>query len=286
MKEKNHILKRPSKKPMLWDAFYNQNGTQKPLVIFCHGYKGFKDWGAWDLVAQAFADTGFFFVKFNFSHNGGTMNQPIDFPDLEAFAENNYSKELDDLKDLMDYFHSMENPFYIEINPNKLILIGHSRGGGIASIMASEDKRISQLITWASVSDFGNRMGSHAEIEQWKQEGVKYVLNGRTKQQMPHNYQFYEDFKANEARLTIETAVKKIQIPHLIVHAKEDPSVPFEEAMALKTWNPQSELVKIMESDHVFGATHPWASPTLPEKLQTVLSRSIHFIETSFSYKH
>lgn len=283
MKEKNHILKRPDKKPILWDVFYNQNGTQKPLVFFCHGYKGFKDWGAWDLVAQAFAHAGFFFVKFNFSHNGGTMDQPIDFPDLEAFAENNYSKELEDLKDLTDYFHSMENPYYIEINPNNLNLIGHSRGGGIASIMASEDKRISKLITWASVSDFGKRMGSTSEIEKWEKEGVKYVLNGRTKQQMPHHYQFYEDFKANETRLTIETAVKKIQIPHLIVHAKEDPSVSFEEAMALKTWNPQSKLVKIMESDHVFGATHPWASTSLPEKLQTVVSKSILFIETSFS---
>lgn len=281
MIQKNNILKRANKKPILWDAFYNQNGTQKPLVIFCHGYKGFKDWGAWDLMAQAFADAGFFFVKFNFSHNGGTMDQPIDFPDLEAFAENNYSKELDDLKDLMDYFHSMENPFYTEINPNKLILIGHSRGGGIASIMASEDKRISQLITWASVSDFGKRMGSKTEIEQWQKQGVKYVLNGRTKQQMPHNYQFYEDFKANENRLTIESAVKNIQVPHLIVHAKEDPSVSFEDAMALNTWNPQSELVKIMESDHVFGASHPWESLIIPEKLQTVVTKSIQFSKTT-----
>ncbi len=284
MKIKNHILKRPNKKPILWDAFFNSNATQKPLVIFCHGYKGFKDWGAWDLVAQAFADAGFFFVKFNFSHNGGTMEEPIDFPDLEAFAENNYSKELEDLKDVMDYFHSMENPFYIEINPNSLILIGHSRGGGIAAIMASEDNRISQLITWASVGDFGNRMGSPTEIEQWKQEGVKYVLNARTKQQMPHNFQFYEDFKANEIRLTIASAIKNSRVRHLIIHATEDPSVSFQEAKNLKTWNPQSELIPIMESDHVFGATHPWSSPKMPEKLQTVVSKTIHFIKTNLTH--
>ena len=56
-----------------------------PLIIFCHGYKGFKDWGAWNLMAEAFAKIGFCFIKFNFSHNGGTIEQPIDFPDLEAF---------------------------------------------------------------------------------------------------------------------------------------------------------------------------------------------------------
>ena len=94
---KNQTLHRNHKKPILWDAFFNADNTLKPVVIFCHGYKGFKDWGAWDSVAKIFSDKGFFFLKFNFSHNGGTIENPIDFPDLEAFAENNYSKELDDL---------------------------------------------------------------------------------------------------------------------------------------------------------------------------------------------
>src|SRR5690606_2997684 len=150
----------------------------------------------WDLVAEAFAKEDLFFVKFNFSHNGGTMGQPIDFPDLEAFAENNYSKELEDLDALIKFLHSTSNPYQAEINPNKLIVIGHSRGGWIATIKASEDQRITQLITWASVSDFGRRTATSGELEQWKKDGVKYVLNGRTKQQLPHNYQFFEDFKA------------------------------------------------------------------------------------------
>ena len=67
-------------KPIVTDLFYKQNNTKKPLVIFCHGYKGFKDWGAWNLVAETFAKSECFFVKFNFSHNGGTAENPIDFP--------------------------------------------------------------------------------------------------------------------------------------------------------------------------------------------------------------
>ena len=77
---KNNILERVDNKPILWDLFYEQSNARLPLIIFCHGYKGFKDWGAWDLVAKAFASAGFCFVKFNFSHNGGTIEQPIDFP--------------------------------------------------------------------------------------------------------------------------------------------------------------------------------------------------------------
>lgn len=279
MEHKNFILKRSQKKPILWDAFFNTTDTQKPLVIFCHGYKGFKDWGAWDLVAEAFAEVGLFFVKFNFSHNGGTMEQPIDFPDLEAFAENNYSKELEDLDDLINFLHSSSNPFQDEIDPNKLIVIGHSRGGGIATIKASEDPRITQLITWASVSDFGRRTATSGELEQWKKDGVKYVLNGRTKQEMPHNYQFYEDFKAHESRLNIEQAVKKLNIPQLIIHSKEDPSVYFSEAEELHSWNPNSILFPIEKSDHVFSASHPWSKEHLPKPLQTVVQESIDFIQ-------
>ena len=37
------------------------------------------------------------FVKFNFSHNGTTLESPSDFKDLESFGNNNFSKELYDL---------------------------------------------------------------------------------------------------------------------------------------------------------------------------------------------
>jgi len=93
---KHKVIKRTHNKPILVDLRYVSGLDPKPIIIFCHGYKGFKDWGAWNIMANAFAKQGFCFIKFNFSHNGGTMEQPIDFPDLEAFANNNFIKELDD----------------------------------------------------------------------------------------------------------------------------------------------------------------------------------------------
>ena len=86
---KNIVLKKGGIKPILVDFFYKKRSKKMPIVIFCHGYKGFKDWGAWNLVGKAFANKNFFFIKFNFSHNGGTVENPIDFPDLESFGNNN-----------------------------------------------------------------------------------------------------------------------------------------------------------------------------------------------------
>ena len=102
----NIIIQGQHGKPILTDVFYVENNQPKPVIIFCHGYKGFKDWGAWDLMAKFFAEAGFYFVKFNFSHNGGTVQQPIDFPDLEAFGNNNYTKELDDLQSVIYWVYS------------------------------------------------------------------------------------------------------------------------------------------------------------------------------------
>ena len=280
MINKNNVLRRSNSKPIVWDAFYNKTDKPKPLVIFCHGYKGFKDWGSWDLMANAFKNANLFFVKFNFSHNGGTVEKPIDFPDLEAFGNNNYSKELKDLNDMINFLLSNSNTLKREINPNSITVIGHSRGGGITSIKASEDSRITKLITLASVCNFGKRTSTTGNLEQWKKDGVKYVLNGRTKQQMPHFYQFYEDFIANETRLSIEKAVNKITIPHLIIHGLEDTSIDVEEAKKLHSYNKNSELFLVEKANHVFNSKHPWTESTLPHELDIVIKKSIDFILT------
>lgn len=276
---KNQIHLRSNNKPIVWDAYFKSDGVKKPVVVFCHGYKGFKDWGAWDLVAETFSNQNLFFLKFNFSHNGGTVKNPIDFPDLDAFAENNYTKELDDLDDILNVILSDNFQYKRNIDASNITLIGHSRGGGISIIKASEDSRITRLITWASVSDYGSRFGSSEDISKWKKEGVKYVLNGRTKQQMPHHFQFFEDFKANAKRLNIKLAAKKLDIPFLIIHAKGDTSVKPIEADNLHTWNPNSTLLKLKDSNHVFDASHPWKHKSLPKPLSLVIEKSIGFIK-------
>ena len=275
---KNILIEGKHNKPIITDLFYNENASKKPVVIFCHGYKGFKDWGAWNIMAKTFADAGFFFIKFNFSHNGGTVEQPIDFPDLEAFGNNNYTKELDDLEAVLDWICTNES-FKKEANTDNISLIGHSRGGGIVLLKANEDSRINKVITLASVCDFGKRTATIGDLEQWKKEGVKYVLNGRTKQQMPHYYQFYEDFKANENRLNIQKATENIKIPQLIIHGDADQSVFISEAENLKRWNPEAEYQIIEGADHVFNTSHPWDKKEMSTELKKAVDICIDFLK-------
>jgi len=276
-KLRNIAIEGPNQKPIVLDVFARQNSQAKPVLVFCHGYKGFKDWGAWNRMAEMFKEAGFFFVKFNFSHNGGTVEQPIDFPDLEAFGNNNYSKELDDLKAVLDWVFT-EPSLQQEVNLQEVSLLGHSRGGGIVAIKAEEDVRVKKLISLAGVCDFGKRTATIGDLDQWKKEGVKYVLNGRTKQQMPHFYQFYEDFLENQTRLNIKRAVSNLKIPYLILHGNQDTSVLIEEAKQLHGWNPKSQLEIIDTANHVFNTSHPWKKSNVSNALEKAIRLSISFL--------
>lgn len=264
-------------RPVVTDVFYSDQQTNKPILIFCHGYKGFKDWGAWNLMAEDFAKRDFVFVKFNFAFNGGTLEDPIDFPDLDAFGENTYTKELDDLEVLIDWIYSEDFPASEVADRSNICLMGHSRGGGIVVIKAAEDRRIKKLVTLASVSDFGDRFPTGEELKAWEQKGIAYIENTRTKQQMPHLFEFYEDFKNNEERLTISRAAKLLEIPVLIIHGTADPTVSVEDGHQLNEWIPNSELILLQGSDHVFEASHPWNRDHLSEALEKITAKVTDF---------
>ena len=246
----------------------NFNGE---LIVFVHGFMGFKDWGAWNLLQHYFTEKGFGFCKYNATHNGGTIENGIDFPDEQAFGENTYTKELNDLISVLDWLETK-----IEV-PYNINLIGHSRGGGIVLLASNEDKRVKRTITLAAICDIASRFPTGDELEEWKKTGVRYVANSRTKQNLPNYYTLFEDFKANKDRLNIRKACESIKIPVLVIHGDQDTSVPILEGEKIAKWL-KTELIAIPETDHVFGATHPWEKEELPEKLEDVCNRICSFL--------
>ncbi len=243
------------------------------FIEAAHGFKGFKDWGHFNLVADKFAAAGLHFIKFNFSHNGTTKEEPIDFVDLEAFGNNNYSIEMNDLGQVIDWAED-----YIQNNGAKvpIYLMGHSRGGGIAILKAYEDKRIKKLVTWSAVSDFETRFPK--DMDRFKEEGVVYIPNARTNQNMPLYYSIVEDFYLNFNRLDIPVVIGKIGIPFLIIHGLQDEAVPFQEAENLHSHCDTSELYLVEGGSHTFGGKHPWKEGDLPVVSAGVSGRSIDFL--------
>ena len=277
-KLKNIIIEGSSGKPILIDATFKVNTQAKQVVVFCHGFKGFKDWGPFNEIATHFADKDIVFVKFNFSFNGTTTNDPINFGDLKAFGNNNFCKELNDLCLVLDWVENCQE-LKGEIDASKISLFGHSRGGSIAMLKSAEDGRVDKVISWASPSNFLDRLPKKEKLAKWKELGVAYIYNGRTKQNMPMYFQFYENCIKFAKRLSIKDAVSKMSIPHLLVHGSEDPTVFLSEAVNIKSWNTNIDLHVIDGANHVLGGFHPYDLEKFPKDLQEAIDVTIKFLK-------
>ena len=232
------------------------------LIVFAHGYKGYKDWGAWNLLQQYFVSKNYGFCKFNFSHNGGTAANGIDFPDLDAFSRNTFSKEVFDLQQVLNFLEKKLDTF------PEIHLIGHSLGGGIV-LLNARDHRVKSIITLASVSSIAKRFSDQKMMDEWKLKGVRYVENQSTKQEMPHLYDQAIDFLENKESLNIQSACKSFQKPCLIIHGDQDETVPISEGYDIAKWT-HSTLQVVLGGNHVFGVSHPWDQDRLPSDLEKV----------------
>lgn len=254
----------------LFDLHIPENFNGK-LVVFVHGYKGFKDWGSWNLVDFEFTELGYGFAKFNLTHNGGTAIYAKDFPDLEAFSKNTYSKEINDIVYFLNHLEGLGLP------PYTIHLIGHSRGGGVGLIVAHEDRRIASITAWASIASIADRMPQGNELAAWKKNGVRYELNSRTQQQMPIGYALYEDFMANKERFNIQNACSSLSIPRLVIHGAKDTSVGIEEGRKLADWM-RVPLFEVPNANHTFGSVHPLTEYKLTDDLKCVVDLTMGFL--------
>ena len=271
--QRTFIIPGSEGRPILADLTYDNDHEDAPLIIFAHGFKGFKDWGTHNLVAEYFAQKGFRYLKFNFSHNGTTPENPIDFADLGLFSDNTFTKEFYDLDQVITFACSGR-----EFKPaHQVSLIGHSRGGGICIIQAANDQRISHLITWASIADFSS-LWKREQLNEWREKGVIYTYNTRTKQNTPLKVNLLYDLEKHHKEYNILDAAARVEIPWLIIHGDEDENVLLTEAERLQEENEDARFMIIPYANHVFGASHPYSKDEMPLPLQLVCQKSVEFL--------
>lgn len=272
------IIKNRYGAPMLTDIRYKQDHIVKPLIVFSHGFKGFKDFAAFSLFANIVAQQNVAFLKFNFSGNGTTPENPTEFIDLDTFAANTFSCEVSDLLDVIDYVTTDSFVTKHMLLPNTIYLIGHSLGGAISILVASKDARITKLVTWASVFSFEHFWNSDVLLK-WKKEGIRYELNKRTGQMMPISYQLYVDYCLNKNQLDVPTAIKNITIPFLALHGDKDESVPYEVVNMIHKLNQNVEKQIITNATHTFNTHHPWLDDSLPDEAIVLLEKTVAFLK-------
>jgi len=251
----------PNGDPIRGDVRIPDGPPPRSAVVVVHGFKGFKDWGFFPHLCEELAVAGFAVVSFNFTRNG-IGDDPHEFTELEAFARNTYTRELDELLWVLDQAADGD---LLPRRPDRVGLVGHSRGGAQAILAAAEDRRVGALVSWAAVGRL-DRWTDETRAE-WRELGRLYVLNGRTGQQMPLNVSLLEDFEANASRLDVLGAAARVDVPWLIVHGDDDLTVSPDDGRAMAEAGSTARLHTIDGAGHTFEAVHPFegASPELTD---------------------
>ena len=230
---------------------------RRPAVILCHGFKGFMEWGFFPHLARLLSNRGFCVFRFNFSGSGMKPGDEL-VSNPEAFRAATFTKDLQELRAVIQAVGHIAPE---SADSERVGIVGHSRGGGIALLAAGlDDSPIEALVTWSAVSTF-DRLPPEV-VENWRSEGVVPIVNGRTGQELLVGIEVLRDLEAHTDDLDLPGAAQRRSVPWLIIHGRDDETVPLSEAELLySVAAPPTELHSIARADHTFGARHPFVGP-------------------------
>ena len=281
MIHKEFILHSSEGEKLRADLRYIADGKKKPVIIFVHGFKGFKNWGPFPSVCEQIAENGFISIAFNFSHNG-VGDDLMNFSELDRFAENTFSLELEELSDVIGEIAILKNiPIESnEIHTDAIGLHGHSRGAATAILSAQRHRMVRAVAAWAPVSYF-NRYTDRQKAE-WRKLGYEEILNSRTGQMMRLNAALLDDIEKHKERLDILNAANLLTSQEkvlLLIAGSEDLTAKPEESQAIYDAASKqfSELHIIPQTGHTFGSAHPYTGTT--PALESAVGITVNFFQ-------
>lgn len=254
--------------PIAVDVRTSERGAPRPAVLILPGFKGFKEWGMFPVLAERVARAGFSAVSINVSGAGVDGNGRFVYP--ERFGHNTFSAELEDVRRVLD---ALEHGHLGMVRTSSVGLVGHSRGGGMAILTAGRDPRVHALVTWAAISTVDRWPD---KVDEWRASGRLDITNARTGDILPLYVDVLDDAIHNREQLDIAAAAGRVTAPWLLLHGSADPSVALAEARVLSAAASPSHpprLIIIEGAGHTLGAVHPFAgmTPDLAQALDETL---------------
>ena len=206
------------------------DGGGDSLAVLGHGVTGNKDRPFVKALAEGLSAAGISALRLSFSGNGRSGGR---------FQDCTVSKEVADLGAVLD-----------AVGDRRVGYVGHSMGGAVGVIRASEDERLRWLVSLAGMvhtqafaqREFGDVVPGSGFM--WEDEDC------------PLSQVFMDDMAAIS---TVADRGAAIGVPWLLVHGSEDDVVPLEDSrdIVARAGEPKRRLLEIEGADHVFsdGAT-------------------------------
>jgi len=243
---------------ILVDVRAGSRRVPQPAVLLLHGFKGFKDYAFLPVFAEQLARAGFGAITASVSGSG--VDADGEFTRPERFRRNTYTRELEDLHRVVA---TLGRGDLGVAPPTALGVVGHSRGGGMAILLAAERPDVGAVVTWSAIGRA--RRHSEAQLAAWREAGSIEVPHARLGIRLPLDYEVAVDCLEHESgRLDIAGAAAALGRPWLQVHGTLDETVPFGEAEALGAAGDSLHhaFLAIEGAGHTYGAAHPWVGTT------------------------
>lgn len=234
---------------------YHTTEVNQPILIICHGFKAYREWGFFPYIAEQFALSNMIVINFDFSQNG--IVDPIKgiFED-DIFRTITVTQEIADLNNVISSIPELLNENLISGWNGDIYLMGHSLGGAVSIIVASERNNIKKIVTWASIGDIDRN--TDRQKAEWREKGVIEFENRITGQTLHLDVEYLEDKLRNKVKYNLKECATKISIPMLIIHGDKDFTVRSGEAEILHNAAVNSEIEIISKANHTFNCRHPF----------------------------
>ncbi len=256
----------------LVEGIYISVKHDSPLVIIINGHNGFYNYGMFPYIQERLAIQGIASYSFNFSHGG--VKGDSDFFEEPGLYENNCMRL--EVEDTMSILHNLDSK---KLKKHaKIFLLAHSLGGVPAIFAASkaldENLHIAGIILISTVQQLN--FWPAEMLEEWKRDKVYYKKNNRTKQMLPQGEEFLNEVLQSDSKWNVETELKKLSQPVLIIHGENDEAVSLEHGLNKYEWiknsNKNASLKIIPGATHTFNTKHPFegSTPYVEEMIKEV----------------
>jgi alpha/beta superfamily hydrolase len=206
-------------------TFHEGEKGSKNIVVIGHGVTGNKDRPFVVALGEGLAAVGIPALRFSFSGNGTSEGN---------FTDSTISKEVEDLGAVLDHLKGYT-----------VCYVGHSMGGAVGVLRASEDDRIQLLVSLAGMvhtKAFAQREFGDVTPD----EGFMW-----DEPDCPLSQAYMDDLTQIN---TVVDLAPQIDVPWLLVHGDEDDVVPIEDSRdILAKANDQTQLIRLQSANHVFS---------------------------------
>lgn len=206
-------------------TFHAGNKSSQHIVVLGHGVTGNKDRPFLVELADNLSNAGIPTIRFSFSGNGNSDGE---------FTQSTISKEIGDLASVLDV-----------LDNHTICYVGHSMGGAVGVLSASQDNRIKLLVSLAGM----------VETKAFAQREFGDVTPDKgfmwDEPTCPLSQAYMDDLTQID---TVVDCASKISVPWLLVHGTEDDVVPIEDSQKIYAQaNEPKELLTIEDANHVFS---------------------------------